>query len=361
MIPWSVRLLVFFAVLLCASSQVYAQEDTEEQGIDVGLYISPPFVMKDDDILSGMSIDLWEKISANQHLRSNYKEYPDLGALVDAVENGDVDVAVTNLTITEKRALKIDFTQPWFDAGLRIMVSTDSPTSAADILKGLHSSGMLRSYFWILGVILLATILFTLFDRKFDTDFPRRWRDGLAESFYSVMSIATSGRVQRKNIFGWVGRIWSGIWLACGVAVVSFITASITSVMTSLALTSQVNGLRDLPGKTVGVLAGSVASEYMRNSAIDTREFETTEQAVAAMRSGEVEAIVGDSPVLAYFAFKNPELGLRLVGKIFNPDKYAFALPKGSKLTRPLSVEIIGAHEQGVIADLREQYFGPVK
>ncbi|WP_197023840.1 transporter substrate-binding domain-containing protein [Microbulbifer sp. HZ11] len=349
-------------ILLClAAANAYGQGTAEPRSINVGIYLSPPFVMEEGERLSGMSVELWENIAQKQNLASKYRVYSDIKSLVDGVHRGEVDVAVTNLTITEARARKIDFTQPWFDAGLRVMVGKKRRTSISDIVQGLKKTGMFASYLWILAVIILATLAFTLFDRKFDAEFPRRWRDGLAESFYSVMSIATSGNAHRKNLFGWVGKIWAGIWLVCGVAVVSFITASITSVMTSLALTSQVNGLRDLPGKTVGVLSGSVAEEYAQENGISTRAYESTEQTVSALRAGEIDAIVGDSPVLAYFAFQNPELGLRLVGKLFNPDKYAFAVPKDSPLGRPLSVEIIAAHEQGTIMDLREEYFGTLK
>ncbi|MFD1215125.1 MULTISPECIES: transporter substrate-binding domain-containing protein [Microbulbifer] len=364
---------LFHIFLLCGAfhGQALGQADSASQGgdqgasevrtVQVGLYLSPPFVMEEGEVYTGMAIDLWQEIARERNLKSIYRVYSDLPSLMGDTEQGKIDVAVTNLTVTEDRALKVDFTQPWFDAGLRVMVSTNQKTNIGDIFHGLHRSGLLTGYLWLIAVIFAATLLFTLFDRRFDAEFPSRWRDGLAESFYSVMSIVTSGRVERKNLFGWVGRIWGGLWLVCGVAVVSYITASITSVMTSLALTSQVNGLQDLPGKTVGVLAGSTAQESMVRHAIKTREFKDIEQAVSGLRSGEVQALVADAPVLAYFTFQNPGLGVRLVGKLFEPDKYAFALPRGSDLTRPISIEVIAAYESRLIFNLKEKYFGPVR
>jgi len=47
-----------------------------------------------------------------------------------------------------------------------------------------------------------------------------------------------------------------------------------------------------------------------------------------------------------------------VVGPIFEPDKYGFGLTLDSELTRPLTVEIIGAHEDGLVEQLREKYFG---
>src|SRR5699024_11761295 len=111
------------------------------------------------------------------------------------------------------------------------MVSTEQVAIAGSLFKGLSESGHLKAYAWLFFIIIVATVLMTLFDRRFDKDFPTRWREGIAESFYSVMSVATSGRPpSRKNLFGWVGRIWQALWLVCGVAVLAYVTSSVTSV-----------------------------------------------------------------------------------------------------------------------------------
>ena len=39
----------------------------------------------------------------------------------------------------------------------------------------------------------------------------------------------------------------------------AYVTSSVTSVMTTLSLTNQINSVADLPGKSIGVFAGSVA------------------------------------------------------------------------------------------------------
>ena len=187
-----------------------AAPDSPDQ-IKVGLYLNPPFVMKDGDGYTGMAVDLWEASAGDIGLESEYVVFPAVRELVDATAKGDVDAAVTNLTITKKRAERIDFTYPWFDAGLRIMINEDAGAGFWATVKGLNDAGFLRSYAWIALVIVVATLLLTLFDRRFDKDFPSRWREGIAESFYTVMSVATTGRMSRKNLFGWIGRIWSAL------------------------------------------------------------------------------------------------------------------------------------------------------
>lgn len=85
----------------------------------------------------------------------------------------------------------------------------------------------------LFGLTLVAKAIVTLFGRRFDPDFPKRWRDGTAESFYQVMCMATSGKSSHKNLFGWIGRIWQALWMAVGVAIIAYVTSSIESVMTA--------------------------------------------------------------------------------------------------------------------------------
>jgi polar amino acid transport system substrate-binding protein len=79
---------------------------------------------------------------------------------------------------------------------------------------------------------------------------------------------------------------------------------------------------------------------------------------VEALLDGRIDAIIGDAPVLEYYAHTNPQQPVTVVGPIFAPDKYAFGLVHQSDLTRPLTVELIGAHESGLIEEIRTQYFG---
>lgn len=324
----------------------------------IGIFQSPPFVSGAPGRYEGMAIELWEMVSAELGLTPRYTAYPTLRELVAAVSSGEVDAAVTNLTITRRRAEAVSFSQPWYDSGMRIMVPDEGTSSFGSVVSGLRNAGHLRAYAWLVLVIVVSTILLTLFDRRFDKDFPRRWREGIAESFHHVMSIATTGKASRKNLFGWVGRIWSALWLVCGVAVVAYITSSVTSVMTAVSLEQQIDSLADLPGKTTGVIADSSAEDYLAELGIATRPYKDLDAAVAALKSGRVDAIVGDAPVLEYHAHHNPDDEMTVVGSLFHPDKYGFAFPHESALARQVTLKILAMRESGELEELRLKYFG---
>ena len=349
---------VLFALLLVVTSS-FAHAQQTPRPVQVGVYVSEPFVNKEGDSYSGMAIDIWHNIAMRMKLASHYVEYPNYGELVKAVSEGKVEAAVTNLTITESRAEIIDFTHPWFDAGLRIMIHTQAGSGWDDLVNRLDDAGHLATYAWILFILIAATVVLTIFDRRFDEGFPKRWREGLAESFYHVVSIATSGKTSRKNLFGWVGRIWQTFWMVFGIAIIAYLTSSITSVMTVAHIDNNISSLSDLQGKSVGVRAGSVAEQFLKSRSIATVPFDHLPEAVAALVNDEIAAIVGDGPVLDYYAHQHADQPIALVGNVFSPDKYGFGFPRQSELVKPASVAIISAHENEEIAKLKAKYFGP--
>ncbi len=331
-----------------------------EAPLKVGVRVSPPFVMQTADGYTGMAIELWEELAAAGGLEYQYEAYPNVRALIDATAEGQTDAAISNLTITKARLEKMDFTQPWFDSGLRIMVGSAGSTSFWEVVNGLQEAGFLKAYGWLAFVIVVATLLMTLFDRRFDKSFSQKWPDGLADSFYSVMSVVTSGKApSRKNLFGWIGRVWQAIWLVCGLAVMAFITSSVTSVMTTLSLNNQIQSVADLPGKVVGVFDGSVGEDYSREQGWSVIAFDGLDEAVEALSDGEIDAFVGDAPTLEYYDHTNPNADVEVVGPLFDPNKYGFALSLRSPYTRAINIELLAAKEAGKVEDLRVEYLGP--
>lgn len=342
----------------CAAAREPSPAATIEQ-VRVGVYVSPPFVMKDEvGAYSGMAIDLWESAASTLGWNYSYVEKSTFGALTGAVAAGELDVAITNLTVTRERAEQLDFTHPWYDAGMRIMISGKGPISGGAILGALGRSGHLNAYAGLALLALLATTLLTLFDRRFDPDFPRSWRQGLADSFYHVISIGATGKTQRKLVRGAAGRVLAAMWLLFGVAVVAYVTSSVTSVMTTLSLTHHINDVADLPGKTIGVLEGSTAEEFARARAFDYRGYEHIEDAVQGLGDGSIIAVVADAPVLEYYAHRNLGSDVLVVGNTFSPDKYGFGVRVGADIGRPLTLQLLGMQEAGYMDEVRARYFG---
>jgi len=345
---------LYFFVLVSAS--LSAQDVVTLRKVKTGVYLSPPFVMKDSTgYYSGMAIDLWKLLEDEMNYVSEYVEYPTWHQMMEAVASGEVHMVVSNISVTYERAQEIKFSYPWFDSGLRIMVKSSGQGSMWEELK---RNGHIQTYIWIVSAIIFITIILTVIHRRRDSDFPRNWLDGFSESLYRLVVAIKTGVVNNKN-YNWFGKILAVIWMFAGVGLVAYITSSITSSMTAVALTHDIHSLADLPGKRVGVLANGVAQEYMQHRGISTISYESTDMAAQALMDNEIDAVVDDAPVLEYWTFVNSGQNLKVVGNIFHPDKYAFAANKRySEQMDSISVALIKLIDLEKVSALKSNYFG---
>lgn len=85
--------------------------------------------------LTGFDMDLIRAIGKQM----GYKvEISGMGfdALIPALNAGNIDVAIAGMTITEERKKAIDFSDPYYTAGLIVLVRKDSTVKSIDDLKG---------------------------------------------------------------------------------------------------------------------------------------------------------------------------------------------------------------------------------
>ncbi len=53
--------------------------------------------------------------------------------MLDAVKNKQADVAIAAISITAERHSSMDFSQPYYDSGLQILVATNADRSAGAV------------------------------------------------------------------------------------------------------------------------------------------------------------------------------------------------------------------------------------
>jgi glutamine transport system substrate-binding protein len=84
-----------------------------------------PFEFKGDDgKYIGFDIDIWDAVATD--LKLNYTLKPmDFYQLIPALRTGAINVAIAGITITSEREKIIDFSYPYFDSGLLVMVRSE--------------------------------------------------------------------------------------------------------------------------------------------------------------------------------------------------------------------------------------------
>ena len=96
----------------------------------------PPFENKDEQgNIVGFDIDLMRAIGKEVGFEPEFIDTPFDGIFV-ALQKGEFDAVISATTITEERKQIVDFSDPYFDAGLALVVRADSPYQSVDDLKG---------------------------------------------------------------------------------------------------------------------------------------------------------------------------------------------------------------------------------
>jgi len=329
--------------------------------LKVGVYVDEPFVVADGKAYRGFCIDLWKDVAADLGRGSQYTPFASTPELLQPAPSGNADVGVSGTFVTEKRLQTVEFSQPFLNGGLQVMVHEKRGSSLLKLGNGLKESGHLGIFAIGLAGIMLGTIILTVGERHWNAEFHKDWANGLAESFYHVMSIVMTGKSSHKGFPGPWGRILAGIWIAFGVGVVAYITSSVTSIMTVNRLEGYIKGPQDLPGHRVGVVPGTVGAQYCADRHLLTSPYPSLTQPVTALVNRQVDPIVLDAMTLQWYDHSHPELPITEVGSVFDKKPYAFALPIGTPLRHDINRAIVKQNESGFIETLRKQYFGDIQ
>lgn len=99
-----------------------SEEKTYKVGIDTTY---PPFEFEEGGEYTGIDIDLINAIADSQEFAIKF-EPMDFGGIIPALQANQLDVAIAGMSITDERKKVVDFSDPYFDAGLSLVVSADN-------------------------------------------------------------------------------------------------------------------------------------------------------------------------------------------------------------------------------------------
>jgi glutamine transport system substrate-binding protein len=113
-------------IAACGADEDTAGEGVEGQTYDVGIDATyPPFEFQEDGEYKGIDIDLIQAIADNQGFEIEFNPM-DFSGIIPALQAGQLDVAIAGMSITEERKEIVDFSDPYFDAGLSLVVREDN-------------------------------------------------------------------------------------------------------------------------------------------------------------------------------------------------------------------------------------------
>ena len=350
--------IIFVAAVTClGTTDAAAQGAAEAKVLRVAVKPIAPFVFEHEKALSGFSIDLWNALAQSLKVETTWVEVTTVGEQLQAVKSGKADAAIAAITITRERENIIDFTQPYFDSGLQIMVHAQGSNHLLDVFDSIPwpTLGVLLGAF-IAIMFLMANILW-LVERPTSEQFRKSYLKGIGEGLWGVALIVATGEHGDRQAAKIVKRLIVFFMWLVGVVLIAQLTATISSTQTVDRLNSKIQGPSDLAGKTIATVGGTVAADYLTEQGLQYVNVASAEEGCDLVSNGDVQAMVFDAPTLQYLAARRGNGVLQVVGPIFAAQKYGIAVPDGSPLRKRINKALLEMYEDGRYRALYNKWF----
>jgi len=350
--------ILFMSAGLYLTGSLRASEPQQDQERPIRVVTKEiePFVIKDQERLTGFSIDLWKEMALLAGVQYEFVEVPTVHEQLDAVIEGDADVAIAAISMTAEREEDLDFSYPYYLSGLQIM-TTGKPTSTlSTLLSFLFSSRFLIGLAALLVILIIVGHITWLVERKDNPDFPTSYLSGIWEGLWWAAATVTTVGYGDKTVKDKWGRLLGIFWMFAGLFLIANFTAFVTAEATVSRLETSISGIEDLPGKMVVTVSGTTSAEYLREQRITFRGVETIEEAYDLLENEEADAIVYDAPVLQYYAATSGNPSLQVVGSPFNSEFYGIALPADSPHKEQLNKALLEIIENGTFEELTTKW-----
>lgn len=345
--PRVLRPLLILVWLLAGAVQAPAQT------LVLATVERPPFAMG-TTAHDGFSIALMRRIADQIGREVRFETSPTFADMLARVQNGEVDGAIANISITSERESVLDFTLPIFQSGLQIMVAGEARASLWSHLFTLDILGWLAA---AAAMLFGGGMLMWLFERRKQPYFERPLNEAMFPSFWWALNLVVNGGFEERMPRSAMGRMLSVMMVVASLFVVSLFVAKITSAMTVTALTSSISSISDLDRRRVGSVEGSTASLFLEAREVRHQAYPGFAEMIEGFETGEVEALVFDGPLLKYYLSRNPETDAYLLARVFRSEDYGIALPSGSPLREPINQAILKLRENGSYDALMRAWF----
>ncbi|XP_062873346.1 glutamate receptor ionotropic, NMDA 2B-like [Trichomycterus rosablanca] len=345
---------------------------------DSGLYIKR--------CCKGFCIDILKKIAKSVkftydlYLVTNGKHGKKINGtwngMVGEVVTKNAHMAVGSLTINEERSEVIDFSVPFIETGISVMVSRSNGTvSPSAFLEPFSADVWVMMFVMLLLVCAIAVFVFEYFS---PVGYNRCLADGrepggpsftIGKAIWLLWGLVFNNSVPVQNPKGTTSKIMVSVWAFFAVIFLASYTANLAAFMIQEEYVDQVSGLSDKkfqrpndfsPPFRFGTVPNGSTERNIRNNYKEMHSYmvkfhqRNVDEALQSLKAGKLDAFIYDAAVLNYMAGRDE--GCKLVtigsGKVFASTGYGIAIQKDSGWKRHVDLAILQLFGDGEMEEL---------
>ncbi|PQP93856.1 glutamate receptor 2.8 [Prunus yedoensis var. nudiflora] len=297
------------------------------------------------------------------HLPYNFLPFDGtFDALVEQIHLKNFDAAVGSISILANRYQHAEFTAPYTESGLVMIVPVRSRTRQKAWL-------FIKPFTNAMWVLIGATSIYNgfviwLIERNHCPELNGSISNQVGTLIWLAFStlFSLNGNKLNSNL----SRITMVVWLFMALVITQTYTAKLTSLLTLPRLEPTVVDVFALQNSnaTVGCAGASYTSKYLeevlhfRHNNI--KNFSRSDEYAPALRRREVAALFLDLPLAKVFLAQNCK-SFTMTGPTYNVGGFGFAFPRGSQLLPSVTQAMLKASEDGTLQDLEKKMLASQK
>ena len=133
---------LFLLILLSSLSSLRSEE---EKTLSVGVTNSPPFIIIENDEITGLTIDLWNVISDSLDIDYSYVR-TDYEKVVTNISEGEINISIAPMAISSSHVDSTFLTQPFYITSMCVAVENHNESGFVTIVKNLFSIAFLINF-----------------------------------------------------------------------------------------------------------------------------------------------------------------------------------------------------------------------
>ncbi|KAK2585547.1 hypothetical protein KPH14_010189 [Odynerus spinipes] len=306
------------------------------------------------------------------------------GLIADLV-NRKTDMVMTSLMINSEREAVVDFTVPYMETGIAIVVAKRtgiiSPTA---FLEPFDTAS------WMLvGIVAIhtATVMILFFEWLSPSGFdmkvkpsgaPQKLKNpspnhrfSFCRTYWLVWAVLFQAAVHIDSPRGFTARFMTNVWALFAVVFLAIYTANLAAFMITREEFHEFSGVDDhrlakpwshKPMFKFGTIpwshTDSTLAKYFKEMHIYMKAFNKSSVAegIEAVISGEMDAFIYDGTVLDYLVAQDEDCRLLTVGSWYAMTGYGLAFSRNSKYLQMFNKRLLDYRDNGDLERLRRYW-----
>jgi ABC-type amino acid transport substrate-binding protein len=339
----------------------------------MGITHFPPCIFTDKGTPAGFDIDLWEAVAKGIGAKTEYVEIKDFSQTFDLLRRGQIDVAMSGITMTLERERMVDFSHPYLKSGICIVTLNKAAGHSGFSMESLLQLEVLESFLnslrsaiifqlavtLLLLVLAVAHIVYLL--ERFGMpvtgcEIGKGYFSGITDAVYFVILSFATGfcNTEAKPA---AARMLNVAVIAIGIGFFSVFTALLSANFTFEKIQPEVTGADDLADVLVASERGTSSIDAARQLGAEVIQVDSIDEAYVRLLDGEVKAVITDLPNALYFISHENNQSLVVLPDLLRTEYYAIAVRNNSRILEAINREILAMYEDGRYATIYNRWF----